>query len=94
MELWFNHIPQAYAESHMVPAKSNKDVAGYTTEELLHAVPKIFKQFFRNLSTCVLDEPVRIAMMYAFYFPLPNIKLNLTLIKATVTAVVSPCHCK
>lgn len=56
----------------MVPAQSNKDVAGYTTEELLYPVPEIFglKNFFRRISICLLEERVRIAMMFVpFAFP-------------------------
>lgn len=54
-----------YAEDYMVPATSNRDVAKFTTEELLHAVPERFglKSFCRRLVVCLLDEPVRIAMM-------------------------------
>jgi hypothetical protein len=49
----------------MVPAQSNHDVAGYTTEELLHAVPEMFgiKNFARRISICLLEERVRIAML-------------------------------
>lgn len=49
----------------MVPAQSNKDVAKYTTDELLHVLPEKFgiKALAERISVCLLDEPVRIAMM-------------------------------
>ncbi|RDB21931.1 Mycophenolic acid synthesis protein B [Hypsizygus marmoreus] len=55
----------AYEKEHMVPAQSNKDVAGYTTEELLHVLPEAFgiKQFARDITVCLLEDRVRIAMM-------------------------------
>ena len=54
----------------MVPAQTNHDVAAYTTEELLHAVPERFgiKNFARRLTICALNENVRIAMMYVYLF--------------------------
>ncbi|KAF9467635.1 hypothetical protein BDZ94DRAFT_1318601 [Collybia nuda] len=54
-----------YEKECMVPAQTNKDVAGYTTDELLHVIPETFglKNFFRNISICLLEEPVRIAML-------------------------------
>jgi hypothetical protein len=52
----------------MVPAQTNKDIAGYTTDELLHVVPETFgiKNFSRNITVCLLDDPVRVAMMFVF----------------------------
>ncbi|KAJ7578033.1 hypothetical protein C8J56DRAFT_1060717 [Mycena floridula] len=55
-----------YEEEYMVPAQSNHDVAGHTTEELLHVLPEAFgiKNFARRLSVCALEEHVRKAMMF------------------------------
>ena len=57
---------QEYESRTMIPAQTNHDVATYTTEELLHAVPEFFglKNFCRRLTICALEESVRIAMMY------------------------------
>ncbi|KIK56553.1 hypothetical protein GYMLUDRAFT_76081 [Collybiopsis luxurians FD-317 M1] len=54
-----------YEDKVMVPAQTNHDVATYTTEELLHAVPERFgiKNFARRLTICALEENVRVAMM-------------------------------
>lgn len=50
----------------MVADPINSAVAGYTMGELLYSVPNAFglRRWVENLSTCLLDEPVRIAMMY------------------------------
>lgn len=50
----------------MVPAQTNFDVAKYTTEELLHAVPECFgiKKLARRLIVCALEDNVRVAMMF------------------------------
>lgn len=55
----------AYEEEHMVPSQTNKDVAGYTTDELLFGCPEILgiKQFLKNLTICLLEDRVRIAMI-------------------------------
>jgi len=49
----------------MVPAQTNYDVAGYTTDELLFGCPERFgiKNFLRGVTVCLLDERVRISMM-------------------------------
>ncbi|KAF8883027.1 hypothetical protein BD779DRAFT_1444405 [Infundibulicybe gibba] len=56
---------RAYEAEYMVPAQTNHDVAGYTVEELLYALPERFgiKNLGKRITTCLLDEPVRIAMM-------------------------------
>lgn len=56
----------------MVPAQSNKDVAKYTTDELLHMFPERFgiKRFFERISVCLLEDTVRLAMMCVFYPPM------------------------
>lgn len=58
-------VLQAYEQKHMVPDPINKEVAEYTTEELLYTVPKAFgiRKWVEGLTVCMLDEPVRIAMM-------------------------------
>ncbi|KAH7876367.1 uncharacterized protein C8R40DRAFT_1099507 [Lentinula edodes] len=61
----FKHWVVEYESRTMIPAQTNHDVATYTTEELLHAVPEFFglKNFCRRLTICALEESVRIAMM-------------------------------
>jgi hypothetical protein len=55
-----------YEDKVMVPAQTNHDVATYTTEELIHAIPELYglKNFARRLTICALNDRVRIAMMY------------------------------
>jgi hypothetical protein len=50
----------------MKPAISNRDLAGYTTNELLSTVPEALglKNFGRRIIICLLEERVRVAMMY------------------------------
>lgn len=52
----------------------NKAIAGYTTEELLYTVPKIFglRRWVEDLTICMLDEPIRIAMMYVLLLSTPD----------------------
>ncbi|KAJ7202386.1 hypothetical protein GGX14DRAFT_654377 [Mycena pura] len=52
-----------YERMHMVPAESNRDVAQHTTNELLYPVPARFRAFFEGLTTSMLDENTRVAMM-------------------------------
>lgn len=54
----------------MVPAQSNRTVAGYTLDELLNAAPEKFglKALGMRLSICLLDDITRKAMMYGTYF--------------------------
>ncbi|EKM76918.1 hypothetical protein AGABI1DRAFT_122398 [Agaricus bisporus var. burnettii JB137-S8] len=61
MKLW----SRAYEKQYMVANPINSAVAGYTMGELLYSVPNAFglRRWVENLSTCLLDEPVRIAMM-------------------------------
>src|ERR1700722_6621248 len=49
----------------MVPATSNRDIANFTVDEMLHSVPEIFgiKSFFKKLVICLLEERVRVGMM-------------------------------
>ncbi|KAJ3562037.1 hypothetical protein NP233_g9826 [Leucocoprinus birnbaumii] len=56
---------RAYEEEYMVPNIVNHEVAGYTTEELLYAVPTAFgiRDWVEGLTVCMLDEPVRKAML-------------------------------
>ncbi|KXN91327.1 Transcription initiation factor TFIID subunit 11 [Leucoagaricus sp. SymC.cos] len=48
----------AYEEEYMVPDPINKEVADYTTEELLYAVPTAFgiRDWFEGLIACMLDD--------------------------------------
>jgi hypothetical protein len=50
----------------MIPDPVNKEVSEYTAEELLYAVPTAFgiRDWVEGLTVCMLDEPVRIGMMY------------------------------
>ncbi|KAJ7202384.1 hypothetical protein GGX14DRAFT_463470 [Mycena pura] len=52
-----------YEKGHMVPAESNRDVAEHTTSELLYPVPTRFHAFFEGLTTAMLDDNARVAMM-------------------------------
>jgi len=56
---------KTYELENSIPADTNRDIAGYTTDELLHSVPKMFgiKEFARKLTICLLDEPGRISML-------------------------------
>ncbi|KAF8966173.1 hypothetical protein BDZ97DRAFT_1658235 [Flammula alnicola] len=55
-----------YETTHMVPAETNKEIAGYTVDELLSAAPKAFgvKAFGVRVVICLMDDIVRQAMMY------------------------------
>jgi len=57
---------QAYQETHMVPADTNKEVAGYTVEELLSFVPETFgmKALSRRIVICLMEDFVRESMLY------------------------------
>ena len=57
---------QAYEETHMVPADTNREVAGYTVDELLSFVPETFgvKAFGERIVICLLEDLVRESMSY------------------------------
>jgi len=57
---------QAYQENCMVPADTNREVAGYTVDELLGFVPKTFglKAFGERSVICLLEDIVRESMLY------------------------------
>ena len=65
----------------MVPAQTNRDVAGHTTDELLFGCPEKFgiKKFLRGVTVCLLDERVRIAMMLVSH----SLTLNLVFLTAS-----------
>jgi hypothetical protein len=50
----------------MVPDPINAEVASYTLDELLFAVPGAFglKTFARWISICLLDDVVRVSMLF------------------------------
>ena len=50
----------------MVPDPTNAEVASYTLDELLFAVPYAFglKKFAQRVSICLLEDVVRISMMF------------------------------
>ena len=52
---------QAYEETYMVPADTNKEVAGHSVEELLSSVPETFglKEFCERIIICLMDDVVR-----------------------------------
>ena len=52
---------QAYEETYMAPADTNKEVAGYSVEELLSSVPETFglKAFCERIVICLMDDIVR-----------------------------------
>ncbi|KAJ2915437.1 hypothetical protein MD484_g4981, partial [Candolleomyces efflorescens] len=56
---------KAYEEKCIVPAESNRLVAGFTIGELIYAVPKKFglKSFAERFIAAVVEPRVRIAMM-------------------------------
>lgn len=56
---------KSYEEVYMVPDESNNLVAGFTTGELLYAVPKALglKAFGERIVIALLEERVRIAML-------------------------------
>ncbi|KDQ57898.1 hypothetical protein JAAARDRAFT_57715 [Jaapia argillacea MUCL 33604] len=56
---------EAYEQSCMVPAITNRDVAQQTINELLYLAPNKFgiKAFLQRITICLLEEHVRIAMM-------------------------------
>ncbi|KAF9476142.1 hypothetical protein BDN70DRAFT_882785 [Pholiota conissans] len=55
-----------YEEAHMVPAETNREVAGYTLDELLSPVPNALglKAFATSIVVSVLSDRTREAMMY------------------------------
>ena len=57
---------QAYEETYMVPADTNREVAGYTVDELLGFVPETFgmKAFGERTVICLLEDIVRESMSY------------------------------
>ncbi|THU80456.1 hypothetical protein K435DRAFT_785447 [Dendrothele bispora CBS 962.96] len=59
---WF----KGYEERVMVSAQTNHDVAQYTLDELLYAVPTRFglREFARSLAISLLEDITREAMMY------------------------------
>ena len=54
----------------MVPDPINAEVASYTLNELLFAVPEAFglKTFAQRISICLLEDAVRISMMLVNLF--------------------------
>ena len=54
----------------MVPDPINAEVASYTLDELLFAVPEGFglKTFAQRNSICLLDDAVRVSMLFVNLF--------------------------
>jgi len=60
---------QAYEEAYMVPADTNKEVAGYTVEQLLDFVPETFglKAFSTRILICLMEDVVRESTLYLLH---------------------------
>ena len=60
---------QAFEEAYMVPADTNKEVAGYTVEQLLDLVPETFglKAFSKRIMICLMEDVVRESTLYFLY---------------------------
>ena len=64
-----SHSPrQEYEVKNMIPAETNKEVAGYTLAALLSAVPIRFGllSLAVRVALCLLEDRVRVGMMYVF----------------------------
>ena len=64
-----SHSPrQDNVVKNMIPAETNKEVAGYTMAEPLPAVPIRFglRSFAARVALCLLEDRVRVGMMYVF----------------------------
>ena len=61
---------QEYEGKCMVPDPINAEVASYTLNELLFAVPEAFglKAFAQRISICLLDDAVRVSMLLVNLF--------------------------
>jgi hypothetical protein len=57
---------QDYEKTYMVPADTNKEIAGYTVEELISFVPETFgvKALSRRIVICLMEDVVRESMLY------------------------------
>ena len=69
ISFWVSHSPgQDYEAKNMIPAETNKEVAGYTMTELLSAVPIRFglRSFAVRVALCLLEDRVRVGMMYVY----------------------------
>ncbi|KAL2840769.1 streptococcal 67 kDa myosin-cross-reactive antigen like family-domain-containing protein [Aspergillus pseudoustus] len=54
-----------YERDYMKPTPQNKEVAEKTMDVLLYAVPKVLRPIGVNFASCVMDDRLREAMMYA-----------------------------
>ena len=64
-----SHPPrQDYGVKNMIPAETNKEVAGYTIAELLAPVPIRFglRSFAVRVALCLLEDRARVGMMYVY----------------------------
>ena len=59
---------QAYEETYMVPADTNKEVAVCSVEALLSPVPETFgaKAFCKRMVICLMEDIVRESTLYVF----------------------------
>ncbi|OGM48026.1 hypothetical protein ABOM_002678 [Aspergillus bombycis] len=53
-----------YEEQHMMPSPENKAVADKTMDVLVYALPAWLKGVGVNFASCMMDERLRVAMMY------------------------------
>jgi hypothetical protein len=79
----------------MIPAQSNKDMADWTMQGLHNVLPRFFGlgNFFGRLTICLLEDRVRIAMMFVFLRCLILSYLTiLDIQQATCSTVVYACN--
>ena len=59
-------LSKEYGEKCMVPDPINAEVASYTLDELLFAVPEALglKTFAQRISICLLNDSVRVSMLF------------------------------
>ncbi|KAJ7059215.1 hypothetical protein C8F01DRAFT_1146371 [Mycena amicta] len=84
---------EEYEAEHILPAESNRDVATYTTNELLFPVPHALgiRAFAEGFTRAMLDKPTRIAMMY-LWMSLDSISAVLRLVQREFTGNRPPQH--
>ena len=65
-----NSLFQEYERKCMVPDPLNAEVASYTLDELLFAVPEFLglKTFAQRISICLIEDVVRVSMLFVNLF--------------------------
>lgn len=72
---WLGEIQtwsEAYEKKCMVPHRDNNRVAQETVEILLWPVPRILRPVGRKMVYFLMEDRLRIAMMYAIHLSFPN----------------------